>query len=83
MNQTNVQNNNNKFYIIQVLESQSNPNNFYFFTRYGRVGVEGQKIEAGPWTRDQCIREYNGKLHAKSKAGDYRVVEMNYDAEVK
>ena len=81
LNQTNVQHNNNKFYILQILESETNPNNCYFFTRWGRVGVVGQKSEAGPWTRDQCISEYNSKLHAKTKAGDYRIVEMNYEAE--
>ncbi len=42
LNQSNIQNNNNKFYIIQVLESETNSNNFYFFTRWGRVGVPGQ-----------------------------------------
>lgn len=42
LNQSNIGNNNNKFYILQVLESESNPNNFYFFTRWGRVGVTGQ-----------------------------------------
>ena len=83
LNQTNVQHNNNKFYILQILESESNPNNCYFFTRWGRVGVVGQKAESPAWSRDQCIREYNSKLHAKTKAGDYRLVEMNYDAEEK
>lgn len=56
LNQTNVQHNNNKFYILQIVESESNPNNCYFFTRWGRVGVVGQKAEFGPWPRDDCIR---------------------------
>ncbi len=56
LNQSNVQHNNNKFYILQVLESENNPNNFYFFTRWGRVGVVGQMSSAGPMTRDKAIR---------------------------
>ena len=81
LNQTNVQHNNNKFYIIQVLESETNPSNCYFFTRYGRVGVVGQTVLAGPETRDKCIAEYRSKLNAKTKRGDYRIVEMNYEAD--
>lgn len=45
LNQSNVQNNNNKFYIIQVLQHEADPNNFSFFTRWGRVGVPGQLAE--------------------------------------
>lgn len=83
LNQTNVQHNNNKFYILQILESLSNPSNLYFFTRWGRVGVVGQKAEAGPMTMQKCISEYNSKLNAKTRGGDYRIVEMNYEAEQK
>ncbi len=42
LNQSNIGHNNNKFYILQVLQSDSAPNISYFFTRWGRVGVPGQ-----------------------------------------
>ena len=40
LNQSNIANNNNKFYIIQII--QTNPSEYYFFCRWGRVGVSGQ-----------------------------------------
>ena len=43
LNQSNIANNNNKFYIIQII--QTNPSEYYFFCRWGRVGVPGQTSE--------------------------------------
>ena len=37
-----LKNNNNKYYIIQLLQSDNNANLFYVFNRWGRVGVDGQ-----------------------------------------
>ena len=34
-------------------------------------------------TREACIAEYKSKLNAKTKGGDYRIVEMNYEADEK
>ena len=48
LNQTNVMNNNNKFYILQILQSDPNINNCYFYTRWGRVGVVGNFTNIGP-----------------------------------
>ena len=48
MIQTNVGANNNKFYIIQLLQSDSNANQFYVWNRWGRVGVRGQMRLFGP-----------------------------------
>ena len=43
LNQTNLQNNNNKFYIIQLIQSLSaSKKQFSVFTRWGRVGATGQ-----------------------------------------
>ncbi|VDP63272.1 unnamed protein product, partial [Schistosoma mattheei] len=45
LNQTNVQNNNNKYYIIQLLKDES-INNYSVWFRWGRVGKSGQnKLE--------------------------------------
>jgi poly [ADP-ribose] polymerase len=40
LNQTNIGNNNNKFYVIQVLQVGST---YYCFTRWGRVSEKGQQ----------------------------------------
>lgn len=40
LNQSNVAQNNNKFYLLQILES--GPNDYTLFCRWGRVGVVGQ-----------------------------------------
>ena len=43
LNQTNLKNNNNKFYAIQLIQSLSGSSkNFSVFTRWGRVGLSGQ-----------------------------------------
>ena len=41
LNQTNVDQNNNKFYVIQLLEEDTK-GKFYVYTRWGRVGADGQ-----------------------------------------
>jgi poly [ADP-ribose] polymerase len=42
LNQSNIEANNNKFYIIQLLQNEQNVLEFMLFTRWGRVGVQGQ-----------------------------------------
>ena len=61
LNQTNVEHNNNKFYVIQILQSDTNSNNCYFLTRWGRVGVAGQKTCVGPLTPIHAIMNYQTK----------------------
>ena len=46
LNQTNIGANNNKFYVIQVLESGGK---FYAWNRWGRVGEVGQTALKGPY----------------------------------
>ncbi|CAG8738737.1 16063_t:CDS:2, partial [Acaulospora morrowiae] len=48
LNQTNVANNNNKFFVIQLLKLDS-ANQYFVFTRWGRVGYEGQQSTLGPF----------------------------------
>lgn len=47
------------------------------FTRWGRVGVVGQFSEIPYKNLAAAMKEYNKKLHEKSKT--YRLVEMNYE----
>ncbi len=81
LNQSNVNANNNKFYIIQILQHETNPNNFIFFTRWGRVGVPGMQAAIPCHDFPTARAHYSAKLRDKSQKGDYRVVEMNYDAD--
>ncbi len=72
LNQTSVQNNNNKFYILQIIQNSSNSNQCYFFTRWGRVGVQGQIGLEGPYQQAVAIACYNRKYHEKHNKGNYR-----------
>lgn len=62
LNQSNVQANNNKFYILQILQHESIVNNFIFFTRWGRVGVPGQQAPIFCPNATSAIQMYNKKL---------------------
>jgi poly [ADP-ribose] polymerase len=83
LNQSNVSANNNKFYILQVLQTTSTPPQYYFWSRWGRVGVDGQNSREGPNTLANAMNAYDRKLRDKSVKGDYRVVEMNYEDSAK
>ncbi|KAH8489158.1 hypothetical protein H0E87_024708 [Populus deltoides] len=67
LNQTNVGDNNNKFYVIQLLESDGG-GRYMVYNRWGRVGVNGQVKLFGPYTsRDPAISEFERKFYAKTK----------------
>ncbi|KAJ4849285.1 Poly [ADP-ribose] polymerase 2 [Turnera subulata] len=67
LNQTNVANNNNKFYVIQLLESDDG-GRFMVYNRWGRVGVKGQDKIFGPYTcQHDAISEFEEKFYAKTK----------------
>ncbi|KAL3330698.1 hypothetical protein AABB24_034489 [Solanum stoloniferum] len=67
LNQTNVGNNNNKFYIIQVLENDSG-GNFLVYTRWGRVGAKGGTKINGPYTSAyDATSEFESRFYDKTK----------------
>lgn len=67
LNQTNVGDNNNKFYAIQVLESDDG-GKFLVYNRWGRVGIKGQDKIHGPYSsRESAIQEFEQKFFAKTK----------------
>ncbi|XP_022152261.1 poly [ADP-ribose] polymerase 2-like isoform X2 [Momordica charantia] len=67
LNQTNVGHNNNKFYVIQVLESDGG-GTYMVYTRWGRVGVKGQDNLQGPFkSQESAIQEFQQKFFAKTK----------------
>ncbi|KAI3966922.1 hypothetical protein MKX01_021508 [Papaver californicum] len=65
LNQTNLSDNNNKFYAIQALESDGG-GGFMVFTRWGRVGVKGQNKLQGFTSRDEAIHEFEQRFYAKT-----------------
>ncbi|KAM1257369.1 hypothetical protein ACFX15_030724 [Malus domestica] len=65
LNQTNVGHNNNKFYLIQVLESDVG-GSFMIYYRWGRVGVKGQNKLAPHASRESAINEFKQKFYDKT-----------------
>ncbi|XP_062853048.1 protein mono-ADP-ribosyltransferase PARP3 [Trichomycterus rosablanca] len=94
LNQTNIGNNNNKFYVIQVLLSGGQ---YYCWTRWGRVGEQGQNNLDEHTNVDSAIKSFEKKFKDKTKnnwsdrnnfvshAGKYTLIEVDgdQDAEVK
>ncbi|XP_051118900.1 poly [ADP-ribose] polymerase 2 [Andrographis paniculata] len=67
LNQTNVGENNNKFFVLQVLESDDG-SKFMVYFRWGRVGVKGQDKLNGPYTSQQAaITEFEKKFVDKTR----------------
>ncbi|KAF8609300.1 PARP-domain-containing protein [Ceratobasidium sp. AG-I] len=68
LNQTDAVNNNNKFYVIQLLHSTSNNNSVMLHVRWGRVGENGSAQNKGPWAPAQAVNEFLKQFKAKSGA---------------
>lgn len=81
LNQANVSRNNNKYYILQILQSDSNPNTNYFFTKWGRVGNLNSYNEEGPMGVEQAVRLYERKYIDKTNKGSYIEIELNFGDE--
>jgi len=81
LNQSNLTQNNNKFYIIQILESTKNKGTFFVWNRWGRVGVKGQTMKKKCSSAADAIAEFDKKFYDKTVKGDYVEVEINYDDE--
>ncbi|SLM34132.1 poly-ribose polymerase [Lasallia pustulata] len=87
LNQTNVGNNNNKFYRIQVLGTSKT---YKTWTRWGRVGEHGQSAILGDDSLDDAIRQFEKKFKDKTghnwanrldgpKKNKYTFLERNYE----
>lgn len=86
LNQVNISSNNNKFYVLQLL---SDNNQFYIFTRYGRVGEIGVKrlieqTNAKSGVADFCKRfrsktgnKWDKKDTFVRKKGKYTMIDMD------
>ena len=80
LNKSDLEHNNNKFYIIQLLEHDSS-NELILFTRWGRVGVPGQH-EIKPVDGKSGPRLFMKKYRDKTRGG-YQEIFIDYEAEVK
>jgi poly [ADP-ribose] polymerase len=64
LNQSNIENNNNKFYIIQIITTGTN---FYLWTRYGRVGERGNTVPKSYYAKDyEAIHDFCATFHKKT-----------------
>jgi poly [ADP-ribose] polymerase 2/3/4 len=90
LNQTNIGANNNKFYVIQLLEKGGK---YYAWTRWGRVGEEGQNALLGPSDLGKALKAFQAKFKDKTKnaweeratfvpaAGRYALIEVDRSAD--
>eukprot|EP00796_Vickermania_ingenoplastis_P006698 gene6698-4796_t len=91
LNQTNMGANNNKFYVIQLVEGDTR-NEVALFTRWGRVGVTGQTMVERMANVDTGILAFEKKFMDKTgnrwlnranfekKAGKYYLMDIEYAA---
>jgi len=69
LNQTDISVNANKFYIIQVLETDDAPKQYYTWNRWGRVGEEKNKQNQllGPMALSEALADFRKKFKDKTK----------------
>eukprot|EP00301_Raphidiophrys_heterophryoidea_P005169 c12200_g1_i1.p1 GENE.c12200_g1_i1~~c12200_g1_i1.p1 ORF type:complete len:1388 (+),score=335.82 c12200_g1_i1:36-4199(+) len=63
--QTHIERNNNKFYLMQVLEDENNPYEVVLWSRWGRVGVRGQTYSITK-SKDATIKLFKQKFETKT-----------------
>jgi len=93
LNQTNIGTNNNKFYIIQLLEDDKESNKYWVWTRWARVGQIGQSCLDAHTSltgakecfmkkfRDKTQKSWESTEHFVKVAGKYQLMEMDYGEE--
>lgn len=69
LNQTNIKANNNKFYIVQLLENDNTKFDFILYTRYGRIGDKGVTNTKAIISQESGMREFEKVF--KQKTGNY------------
>lgn len=90
LNQTNIGANNNKFYVIQLVQTGTK---YRTWTRWGRVGETGQSTLLGSGSLESAEREFEKKFKSKTgnawqdrsnfkpKKGKYALIEIDRSAE--
>jgi poly [ADP-ribose] polymerase len=77
MNQSDLKNNNNKFYIIQMISPENNPKQYIVWNRWGRVGYDGQTASFPFNDYNQAKDAFLKKYKDKTKNG-YTALVMDY-----
>jgi poly [ADP-ribose] polymerase len=92
LNQTNIGQNNNKFYLIQLLQSDDNKK-FYVWNRWGRVGATGQSALMQCSDLADAKKKFEGKFSDKTRNkwanrssfspvhGKYTLIERDYSVD--
>uniref|UniRef100_A0A914YDV9 NAD(+) ADP-ribosyltransferase n=1 Tax=Panagrolaimus superbus TaxID=310955 RepID=A0A914YDV9_9BILA len=91
LNQTNIAQNNNKYFLCQLLESKVSANCYYVFFRWGRVGLKGQNnlVSCGDDLEkakkvfcnkffDKTSNEFSTRKKFIKVKGKYDLIEMDY-----
>uniref|UniRef100_A0AC34FAX1 Poly [ADP-ribose] polymerase n=1 Tax=Panagrolaimus sp. ES5 TaxID=591445 RepID=A0AC34FAX1_9BILA len=91
LNQTNIAQNNNKYFLCQLLESKVSSNAYYVFFRWGRVGLKGQNnlVSCGDDLEkakkvfcnkffDKTNNEFSTRKKFIKVKGKYDLIEMDY-----
>ncbi len=90
LNQTNIKSNNNKFYILQLLESDSKKE-YLLYTRYGRIGNSGVSNTIDYYSKDSSIAMFEKTFKQKTgnwwqnrdkfekKSGKYFMSQIDYE----
>lgn len=91
MNQSNVSNNNNKFYRLQLIQEDISSDVVYsVYTRWGRLGEFGQDKLIGPSDLDLALKDFEKKFKDKTgltwdareddpKKSKYTFIQKNYE----
>lgn len=67
LNQVDISNNHNKYYIIQLLQSDAQASKFYVWTKWGRVGkIAGTDLKSCD-SRDAALAAFCAKFNDKTK----------------
>ena len=82
LNKSDLVHNNNKFYIIQLLQNDKNQNDIKFYTRWGRVGVVGQDKIERCLSLETGIRLFQKKYFEKTRGG-YEEIIIDYSEDKK
>jgi len=77
-----LKDNHNKYYIIQLLQADNSSSEYILWTRWGRVGVDGQTLKSEFSSAEMGIKAYEKKFKDKTRVG-YATVEISYDEESK
>ncbi|KAJ3272320.1 Poly [ADP-ribose] polymerase 2 [Terramyces sp. JEL0728] len=92
LNQTDIKNNNNKFYVLQLLQNQGG--SFSVWTRWGRVGVDGQSKLEHCGSLPAAVATFEKKFTDKTKnywenranfikyPGKYFLIERDFEEEI-